>query len=215
MITNSIMFFIALFLAGLLCVGIQRQGNCDSFFDIENSNALRGFWCLIVILVHIPSAYQNRIQDMLGSFAYIGVTFFFMTSAYGLNLQISKKPEKLNTFWRKRIPKLLIPCLLVNIVSVIVVLIEGSEFSLRSIIQINPWVVWLLICYCFFWISNKLSGRGDWSNVLVIAFSSLVYGFRNQISGTTWCPEIIGFVWGQLLFIYKAVSYTHLRAHET
>lgn len=57
-----------------------------SFFNLTNTTAMRGFWCIIVILVHIPAVYQNRIQDLMGSFAYIGVTFFFMTSAYGLKV---------------------------------------------------------------------------------------------------------------------------------
>lgn len=52
------------------------------------------------MLVHVPYAYQNRIQGMIGSFAYIGVTFFFMTSSYGLALSLTKKPEKIKHFWR-------------------------------------------------------------------------------------------------------------------
>ena len=95
MITYGIMTFILLFLAGLLLVGAEYKPDSKHFFDIDNTNALRGFWCLIVVLVHIPAVYQNPIQDMIGSFAYIGVTFFFMTSAYGLRLAVDKKPESI------------------------------------------------------------------------------------------------------------------------
>ena len=90
MVTNLIMFCILIFLGLTLLMGAQISDTDGHFFNKENSNALRGFWCLIVILVHVPVAYQNRIQDMIGSFAYIGVTFFFMTSAYGLRLSIVK-----------------------------------------------------------------------------------------------------------------------------
>lgn len=86
MISNAIMLGITLFLAVVLFAGATVYDDGQHFFDMSNSNALRGFWCLIVILVHIPAAYQNRIQDMIGSFAYIGVTFYFMTSAYGLKM---------------------------------------------------------------------------------------------------------------------------------
>lgn len=50
---------------------VQISDTDSHFFNKENSNALRGFWCLIVVLVHVPGAYQNRIQDIIGSFAYI------------------------------------------------------------------------------------------------------------------------------------------------
>lgn len=155
MITCAIMAFIMLFLAFELFYKSEYRTDAAHLFDKQNSNAMRGFWCLIVILVHIPASYQNRIQDMLGSFAYIGVTFFFMTSAYGLKLGIKKDPDSIRYFWRKRLPKLLIPMFLVNIVSLIFHVIEGSGISLGILININGWVQWLLACYLIFWTVNR------------------------------------------------------------
>ena len=84
MMTNLIMAGILLVLAALLLASAEYRPDGAHFFNRENSGVMRGFWCLIVVLVHIPAAYQNRAQDMLGSFAYVGVTFFFLTSACGL-----------------------------------------------------------------------------------------------------------------------------------
>lgn len=109
MMTNLIMAGILLVLAALLLAGAKYRPNGEHFFNRENSGAMRGFWCLIVVLVHIPATYQNRAQDMLGSFAYVGVTFFFLTSACGLRLAAVKRPESLKAFWRNRLPKLLVP----------------------------------------------------------------------------------------------------------
>ena len=81
MMTNLIMVGILLCLLGLLLAGAKYSPDGAHFFDRENSGAMRGFWCLIVALVHVPAGYQNRLQDMIGSFAYVGVTFFFLTSA--------------------------------------------------------------------------------------------------------------------------------------
>lgn len=81
------MGILVLALAGITLWGIKYDPNKNSFMSIEDTTFLRGFWCIIVVLVHVPEAYQNGIQDMLGSFAYIGVTFFFMTSAYGLIME--------------------------------------------------------------------------------------------------------------------------------
>ena len=220
MITYAIMALIMLFLAFELLYKAEYMPEGNHLFDKQNSNAMRGFWCVIVILVHIPAAYQNRLQDMLGSFAYIGVTFFFMTSAYGLRLSIAKNPDSLKYFWRKRLPKLLIPMLLVNIVSLIYHLVEGKGISFSTLINFNGWVQWLLVCYVIFWAVNRFVtfdkhlpaillfvGGGGYNDVivcvLIAVFSITVYALQDPISGTTWCPEVFGFVWGIVFFHIK------------
>lgn len=200
MITNLIMVGIALFLAGLLLVGSKYRPDGAHFFDRENTGAMRGFWCLIVVLVHVPAAYQNGLQDMLGSFAYVGVTFFFMTSAYGLRLAAVKRPESIRHFWRNRFPKLLVPCVLTNIIRMMVYALGGRGVSLGMLIRINGWVQWLLVCYFIFWLCYRFLPEAwrDWAVCgLVAAFSLGVYLLKPQ--GTTWCPEVLGFVWGILL----------------
>lgn len=125
-----------------------------SFFNLTNTTAMRGFWCIIVILVHIPAVYQNRIQDLMGSFAYIGVTFFFMTSAYGLKVGAKKNPDSTKVFWRRRLPKLLIPMFLVNVLTMVMHLIECKDISPLDLLSVNMWVVWLLACYAIYWAVN-------------------------------------------------------------
>ncbi len=95
MLNYIIMGLILLFLGFDILYGAKIEADNNNFFDTKNAQAMRGFWCIIVILVHIPALYQNRIQDMIGSFAYIGVTFFFMTSAYGLSLSLDRNPDSI------------------------------------------------------------------------------------------------------------------------
>lgn len=110
---------------------------------LTNTTAMRGFWCIIVILVHIPAVYQNRIQDLMGSFAYIGVTFFFMTSAYGLKVGAKKNPDSTKVFWRRRLPKLLIPMFLVNVLTMVMHLIECKDISPLDLLSVNMWVAFI------------------------------------------------------------------------
>ena len=207
MIDYVIMGGIFLFLILLLAVGSKYipDGN-DKFFDQQNSKAMRGFWSIIVILVHIPQEYQNTIQDLMGSFAYIGVTFFFMTSAYGLSLSI-KKRSATGAFWIKRLPKLLIPNWIANIIlTVVLLLLCGLKKSVVSCIEVNIWVQWLLACYIAFWIGYVVNRNQKYSMAIVITltvmFSICVYYLKHIeiITVTTWCTEIIGFVWGMILF---------------
>lgn len=207
MSTYIIMSAIILLLILELVIGAKYKPESDHFFDLENTNAMRGFWCLIVILVHIPVAYQNPIQDMIGSFAYIGVTFFFLTSAYGLSLAQKKNPNSINSFWRRRLPKLLIPCLVVNVVGLFFNAIVGGSIELSNLIRINGWVQWLLVCYLIFWICHKFIGRdqGILTCALVMMFSLTTYFLRGMgyISRATWCPELYGFIWGILVFHFR------------
>lgn len=215
MITYMLMIAIVLFLAVTLLTNMKLKPNGDHFFNKTNSVAMRGFWCLIVILVHVPIAYQNKIQDKLGSFAYIGVTFFFMTSAYGLSLTMKNSAESIQKFWRKRLPKLIVPCLIVNLFGVMVGIIKGTELTIWSILSINTWVQWLLICYLIFWISHKII-RGDQDSViciLVAAFSVLIYCCKSKIVQTTWCPEVFGFAWGVLLAKKKGYFVKWMQRH--
>ena len=104
MLTTCIMLLIVAFL-GFLILYIDFKGKQSDFFDLENSACMRGFWSIIVMLVHVPTQFQNQIQDMLGSFAYIGVTFFFMTSSYGLMQWIQKNFRNKRWFLEKTPPK--------------------------------------------------------------------------------------------------------------
>ena len=208
MIDLIIMGGILLFLLFTLLFGAKYipAGN-NSFFDQYNSKAMRGFWCLIVILVHIPQAYQNPIQDMIGRFGYIGVTFFFMTSAYGLSAGIHNKPDSINNFWRMRLPKLLIPNWTSNLIlALLFFVIFGQRSSFGSYFVINIWVKWLLACYAAFWLVYYFNQSKKHSallvSILVIMLSISIYYLKltGNVNSTTWCTESIGFVWGMLLF---------------
>ena len=79
---------------------------------------------------------------------------------------------------------------------------KRDKINIRSVLCINGWVQWLSIRYFVFWIIYKFVGSHQdiIFCLLIIAFSITVYLFRSQIFGTTWCPEVFGFVWGILLF---------------
>ena len=204
MMTNLIMAGILLCLLGLLLAGAKYSPDGAHFFDRENSGAMRGFWCLIVVLVHVPAGYQNRLQDMIGSFAYVGVTFFFLTSAYGLRLAAEKRPESIRYFWRHRLPKLLVPCVLANAVRMAAYAAGGSRVSPWMLVRIGGWVRWLLVCYLIFWLCYRFLSEKyrDWAVCgLAAVFSLVVYGMKPDT--TTWCPEVLGFVWGILLGRWK------------
>jgi len=186
-------------------VKVHPEGN-PNFFDIHNTVAMRAFWCIIVVLVHVPAMYQNKVQDAVGSFGYIAVSFFFMTSAFGLAKGLQQKPNGIRSFWRRRLPKLLIPQILCNVFFALLFLILFHRaITLESILDIHEWIKWLLCCYFLFWLT-KLIFKNEKARQIVpclcIAGMSLLLYFLHRkaiITSTIWPTEIYGFVWGLLL----------------
>lgn len=86
----------------------------DFFMGKDYSTVLKGLCCIVVILVHVPLAHANKLQDGIGSFAYVCVTLFFLMSAYGMSLSMTRKKDYMSHFWRNRLAALLVPQLLVN-----------------------------------------------------------------------------------------------------
>lgn len=162
---------------------------------------MRGFWCLIVMLVHVPEANQNQIQDMIGSFAYIGVTFFFMTSGYGLMLSVKRTESGQMScgFWKRRLPKLLVPMFVANILATIVDAMAG-EARIQGVFSLNSFVRQLLLFYLTFWVVFRMPFLGNLKKkrivcVAVAVISLLIY--FTDVGG--WAVESFGFLYGILL----------------
>lgn len=157
--------------------GVRIDKNKDTFMSVGDCTFLRGFWCIIVVLVHIPVGYNNLIQDIIGSFAYIGVTFFFMTSAYGLKYSLKIKPGYMDNFWRRRLPSLLIPAIIANAFTVCMNSINNDweGVNVLSFIDINAWVKVLLLMYMAFWVIYQIMPkiiRGGGTGRIYLWFSS-------------------------------------------
>lgn len=202
MLTYALMLVFVIFMAASVIYGLKFDRDKDSFMSFDDSNFLRGFWCIIVVLVHIPAVYQNRIQDMIGSFAYIGVTFFFMTSAYGLKYSMMHKNGYMEHFWRRRLPALLVPALIANAFTV--TMEKGlNEMHFISFLNINGWVKVLLLYYAVFWIiyriAPKFFGGGYWQDIVMCLFVvmwSAIERFASLNLNYGWVVERFGFLYG-------------------
>lgn len=205
----DILITASIFLVLLYCVMYKAKvypARNPDFFNITLTNALRGLWSIIVIMVHIPKQYGNIIQDLAGSFAYIGVTFFFLVSGFGLSQSVLRNGGIPKGFWSKRLPKLLIPQLLVNICAAVLYFVFfGDEITLSSFVWVARWLRWLLVCYLIFWTAHTLCKNHTYANSLIfvslVLFSISQYclKYRGIITENIWSTEIFGFIWGILL----------------
>ena len=198
-----------------------RSVNSQSIFDKVHSNVLKGLASIIVIFVHVPATYCNGIQDAIGSFAYVAVTYFFMMSAYGMRRASIYNSQYIAHFWRGRLAALLIPMFLCNVVYFIADLISDVS-SISRLYNFNGYVV-VLLAYCLWFYAvlqitkNRLSQLHiDWMLILGVIVSSIVcyvYMPGETSNMKYWCFEQYGLVWGILLCRFEArfLSWIHNR----
>lgn len=205
MLSMICMLLIAALLGYLMLVP-DTQGKRNRFFDLGTTTSMRGFWCLVVMLVHVPEAYRNGIQDMLGSFAYIGVTFFFMTSGYGLMLAAKKSTDGfMRGFWKRRLPKLLLPMVLVNLLTMVLDL-RGAHGNVGGLFHLNSFVRQLLVFYFAFWLIFSLPIQKQGTKQLLLGITVVGISLLIYVSDTSlfyWPVESFGFLYGVLMPNWK------------
>lgn len=192
---------------------VQSRLEDGHFFSKQYTDVLKGLCCLIVIYVHVHSERGNALQDAIGSFAYVAVTFFFLVSAYGMMAGVERKGNYLKSFWRNRLVSLLIPCLLINITGFVlnwIVLEKASATALYSInsyvLVLLQWCVWFYIvqwCRQKWFAENKVLTDSLLIAGVVITSLYLYFFVDAEVSAEAgWCFERLGLVWGVLLYRY-------------
>ena len=202
--TYILMGILVLCLAALALRGLTYDPEKKEIMGVRDTEVLRGLWCIIILLVHVPAPYQNRIQDALGSFAYIGVTFFFLTSGYGLQYSVSHKPGYLDCFWQRRLPILLIPALLANAFRTAADFLDGKPVTVYSFFNIDNWVKTLLLLYFFYWLIRRfMPDKAGIRQELLLCLPAAAYSLADRMAGPRitwgWGIEALGFAYGILL----------------
>lgn len=196
-----IIFFVAL-------LSRVSKSKSSDFFSKDYTTICKALACLVVVYVHVPQEYSNPIQDAISSFGYVGVTCFFMISAYGMQFCVENKKNYLVTFWRNRLSSLFIPQLLINITGLLLAVALMKTYSLLSLVSLNGYVKVLFYIVC------KLSSRitfikksAEWILIFIVTVSSLYDYFGNvgmaNSAAAFWPYERMGLVWGILLYKYR------------
>lgn len=141
---------------------------------------------------------------MIGSFAFVAVTVFFMISGYGLSVNRNRNGY-MQHFWRNRMVTLIIPMLLTNIVAEVVNLISGvTDRIVYKLFAVNGFVVMITACYVIFYIAYQIKALNDHMKCIItclgiLVLSILAFLFENHIPFTVWPVPCLGFIYGMLI----------------
>lgn len=223
-----IIFPILLFVITFYCATLSKKGLLsDTFLDLDQSKSIQAFACLAIIIHHVTqqiSVYGMRPKGPITLFSYIGYLFtalFFFFSGYGLMTSLNSKPDYLKSFLKKRLPAVLIPFWIINVLAVILVsFLPGPKLSAREIIYdiigltligSNGWyIIEIVIFYVVFYLLFRfIKNRKAATALLCIAtVLVIVYGFFNGhdpeeakahwFKGEWWYNSTITFAFGVL-----------------
>ena len=123
-------------------------------FDFLDSNALRAVFSIVIVFVHVPPIFGNSFQDIIGSFAGVGVAFFFMMSSFGCCHKYYKETPKhfFITFWPKRLVSLFLPNFIINLIFCICSACFEHNFNARYLINFNYYLYAVLVLYLLLFI---------------------------------------------------------------
>lgn len=204
---------IAIYMAGI------KHSEKQNILCIENVNTLKFAFSIIVLFVHVPQEYQNTLQDLVGSFAYIGVSWFCMISAYGLKCKCICT-DYIDHF-KYRFTNVLAPLLVGGAVDLALnVLHCKNTFSFIEYDHVYGWIRILLLFYLeFFAVYALLTGHIkyqviDWLLCVIIIVQSIFDYFYGKGIFSGWYIERIGFVTGIIIYDNKKHIDSIVRTHK-
>ncbi len=193
--------------------------NAATYMDKKYTNAVKGMMCVVIMYVHISNDYTNTVQNIIGSFAYVGVFTFFAISAFGCRTSVERSQSYLNQFWKKRILALFVPAILINIISFGFKVMTLNVYEVRGLYAFNQYIYAIIVAYLVFWIIWKTKvipvDIKDWLVGLICLLFSLVTYLTPIKIFFIWPTESIGFIFGLILYHKKEIITSELKQSHT
>ena len=162
----------------LIAYGMKYSKQKNAF-EQKQMMALRGICAIEIMLGHIGIATESLVLFPNRKAGILFVGIFFALSGYGLMYSVSNKENYLQGFWKKRIPKILIPAYVTFLIGIVIrSIMSGNANNFVNIISIKRffgqtnWYVWeLLVMYIVFYICARLDKSLSKSQYILLVFS--------------------------------------------
>lgn len=200
----------------LLIFCLKPASARNELLSRENSGMLKGVMAIMVLIHHIADRTSTGVLfHPFSNFGYAAVGVFLFLSGYGLQISYLKKGEKYSIgYFKKRIPAILFPYILINLIYWLVYTVNGDIYTpdmvffsiiLGDIIVPFSWYMTeILVLYLFFGLFMKMkSKKNDMiirNAVVVLLFS--VGAFVLDM-GYWWYVSNIPFVVGVIAASYS------------
>lgn len=156
-----LLFFPILLLFVCLYKAKMHDGSTSEYtvLSAEGSKIYKGLFALIVVLHHISLKIQNGgvVYSQFMKIGYLAVSVFFFFSGFGLMRQHMLKEDYGKNFFRKRLPKVLVPFLTAILFYIAVYAVLGIVYEPKALIRkiLNGGFIpysWFVVCIIIFYI---------------------------------------------------------------
>ena len=234
-----------LYLLFVFCgAGIHRKGARPfSFMSREETGFIQSAACIGIVLHHVTQqitgydSYAKLPVSLFDDFGYLFTGLFFFFSGYGLIVSVRSKPGYLKTFLGKRLPSVLIPFWIANLIGILLhAVLYGRAGSAGDILKYlfglklingNGWFfVEIVILYLAFYILFRLFRNQDIGLTLLLAVVGIMiaYSFHqghdpqgspsHWFRGEWWYNSTIAFAFGALYARFREKTDVFLAKHS-
>ena len=136
----------------------------DDYLSITTSRVYKGLLALVVVFHHLAQRTKNGVLfHPFSGVGYLAVSVFFFFSGYGLQKSYMKSEDYKRRFLLYRLPKVLIPYIIVTFLYWIMNFIMGDIYTIKEIIitaiieglpiDSNSWyIISIIAFYSVFWV---------------------------------------------------------------
>ncbi len=210
--------FILVSLVGLSFKNIKNIDN--EALTLERTTMINGFFVGLVLFSHFNSyVITNSSIDSIYYFIFkmgqLMVTTFLFYSGYGIYESIKNKKNYINKFFKNRVVKLFVSVFLALILYIVLNIIIGEEYSIKTIL-LSPigltsignsnWFIFATFCMYFsVLISFKIFKKDNLSALLLCLILSFGYIFlvMKFLGYSWWVDTILCFNAGMFFSYFK------------
>lgn len=166
--TTILLLIIPLAVLGLCIMGCHKNEAGDNFsaLSVKSAGCIKGLTALLIVLHHISLKIESGgfVYNQFAKLGYLATSVFLFYSGYGLMWQCLKKPDYEKKFYKKRLPKVLVPFLLALIIYYVVYIGFKAQFTVKRIVAgiLNGGFIpysWFIICILVFYLAFGLFMR--------------------------------------------------------
>ena len=201
-------FIVLLLIILLIGCKMAKKGEFhEDFMGYSVIKGLQGFAALVVILHHVTqdvTQYGSQYKGAINIFVDAGVLFtglFFFCSGYGLIASLKTKEDYLQGFLKKRLPAVIVPFYVCNLLFVLVYVLVGHRMSpldlllgLSGLVMYNDqmwFIVELAILYIIFYFSFR-KRKSDADGLRKMAVFMIIMCVISWLLGHDGLPEAKG-----------------------
>lgn len=174
------------------CTFKSNNSYSDGSWSISQSKSMQAIAALMIVLHHLVQTITDYGDDYFGpitewnSFGIFFTSVFFFFSGFGLFKSYKSKEDYLNNFFRKRLPKIVIPFLITNILYFVTLSVDRVVEKRHiftsvlgiTLINTNAWfLVEIIILYIAFYFCFKKSSSENKALLYLSVFTCILVLF--------------------------------------